>query len=102
VKRDVFLRALQAEGICASSGYNPLNKQPFLEAAVTSKAYRKLFPAKLLDEWKERNQCPVNDRLCEEAVWFTQTMLLGPRRDMDQIGEAIAKIQAQAAELRKV
>jgi dTDP-4-amino-4,6-dideoxygalactose transaminase len=102
IKREVFLRALQAEGIRASSGYTPLNKQPFLKAAVTSKAYRKLFPGKLLDEWYDRNQCPVNDRLCDQAVWFTQTMLLGPRRDMDQIAEAIAKIQAQASELRKV
>jgi dTDP-4-amino-4,6-dideoxygalactose transaminase len=102
VKREVFLRALAAEGIRASGGYRPLNKEPFLQAAVASKAYRKLYPGKLLDEWAERNQCPVNDRLCEQAVWFTQTMLLGPRRDMDQIAEAITKIQAQASELRKV
>jgi hypothetical protein len=28
-------------------------------------------------------------------------MLLGPREDMDQIGEAIAKIQARAGDLAK-
>jgi perosamine synthetase len=32
-------------------------------------------------------------------VWFTQTMLLGPRGDMDQIAEAIRKIQANADKL---
>ncbi len=29
---------------------------------------------------------------CEEAVWFTQTMLIGPRHDMDEIAAAIRKI----------
>lgn len=51
----------------------------------------------MIDEWADRNQCPANDRLCAEAVWFTQNMLLGPRSDMDQIVEAITKIQAHAA-----
>jgi hypothetical protein len=43
----------------------------------------------------------VNDRLCEEAVWFTQTMLLAPRSAMDQIAGAVRKIQAHAGELAK-
>lgn len=99
--RAVFLKALAAEGIRASSGYTPLNKQPFLEAALASRAYKRLYPEKVLAEWKERTHCAANDRLCEEAVWFTQTMLLGPRGDMDQIAAAIAKIRAGAADLAK-
>jgi perosamine synthetase len=59
-------------------------------------------PPERLRQWEERNQCPENDRLCEEAVWFTQNMLLGTRRDMEQIAEAIRKIQAHASELAKV
>jgi hypothetical protein len=43
----------------------------------------------------------VNDRLCEEAVWFTQTMLLAPRSAMDQIAEAVRKVRTHAAELVK-
>ena len=43
----------------------------------------------------------MNDRLCEEAVWFTQTMLLAPRGAMDRIAEAVRKIQTHAAELVK-
>ena len=38
-----------------------------------------------IDAWAERNQCPENDRLCTEGVWFTQNMLLGPRSDKDDI-----------------
>jgi dTDP-4-amino-4,6-dideoxygalactose transaminase len=96
VPRSVFLKALAAEGIPASGGYSPLNTQPFLKAAINSRGYRKLFPAQVLAEWEERNRCPANDRLCEEAVWFTQTMLLAPRSSMDLIAQAIRKLQANA------
>lgn len=95
--RAAFLKAMHAEGIPSSGGYTPLNKQPFIKAVIESRPYRKLFPGKVIDEWADRNQCPANDRLCAEAVWFTQNMLLGPRSDMDQIVEAITKIQAHAA-----
>jgi hypothetical protein len=55
----------------------------------------------VLARWEERNRCPANDRLCEQAVWFTQTMLLGPRTDMDHIAEAIRRIRTHAADLAK-
>ena len=100
--RGAFLKALAAEGVPASSGYTPLNKQPFIQATLASKGYRRLFPEKTLKEWAERNACPVNDRLCTEAVWFTQNTLLGTRSDMEQIAEAIAKVQRLAGELKKV
>jgi perosamine synthetase len=100
VSRAVILKALAAEGIRASGGYRPLNKEPFLLDAVRSKAYRALYPAKTLDQWVERNECPANDRLCQEAVWFGQTTLLAEREDMEQIAEAFAKIQSRAGELK--
>jgi dTDP-4-amino-4,6-dideoxygalactose transaminase len=99
--RDRFLKALSAEGIPCSSGYTPLNKQPFIQATLDSRAYRRVFPPEVLAGWAERNRCPTNDRLCEEAVWLTQTMLLGPRKDMDDIVAAVRKIHASAADLAK-
>src|SRR5689334_19912671 len=94
-----FLAALRAEGIPCSGGYTPLNKEPFLKHTFDSRAYRAIYPARQLAEWQERDHCPANDKLCEEAVWFTQTMMLGPREDMDQIAEAVRKIQRQAGAL---
>src|SRR5439155_15929576 len=98
--RGRFLQALHAEGVPGSSGYTPLNKQEFLKNTFETKGFQKIYGPKRLKEWEERNHCPVNDRLCEEAVWFTQTMLLGPRSDMDQIAAAIRKIHHGAASLR--
>jgi dTDP-4-amino-4,6-dideoxygalactose transaminase len=99
VPRAVFLKAMAAEGIPASSGYTPLNNQPFLKNALATRGYKRLFPEKVLAEWEERTRCPVNDRLCDEAVWFTQNMLLAPRSAMDQIADAVRKIQANASSL---
>ena len=83
-------------------GYGPLNQG----AVHQERAPLPRLPADLLRRRSSTNgpsapQCPANDKLCEEAVWFTQNMLLGPRSDMDQIAEAIRKIQDHAAELAK-
>lgn len=99
--RAKFLAAMSAEGIPSSGGYGPLNKQPFLENVLQGRGYQRLFSAGRLKQWREQNQCPVNDKLCGEAVWFTQTMLLSGRADMDQIAAAITKIRAHAKELAK-
>jgi hypothetical protein len=48
----------------------------------------------------EANQCPENDRLCEEAVWLSQSMLLGSKQDMDDIAVAINKIHENAEKIK--
>jgi dTDP-4-amino-4,6-dideoxygalactose transaminase len=101
LSRAGFIRALGAEGIPVSSGYTPLNKQAFVANALKSRGFKALFSAGRLQRWEEQNQCPENDKLCEEGVWFTQNMLLGPREDMEQIAEGIKKIQAHAGELAR-
>jgi len=95
-----FLEALEKEGIPCSGGYSPLNKEPFITQTLNSRVYRRMYPERELAGWEERNACPENDKLCEEAVWLFQTMLLGSRRDMDDIADAVRKIQRQAGELR--
>ena len=99
--RSRFLQAMKAEGVPCSGGYSPLNKEPFLKNTLDSRAYKAIYPAKQLAEYMERNHCPANDKLCEEGVWLTQTMLLATREDMDQIAEAARKIQSQAGLLAR-
>jgi dTDP-4-amino-4,6-dideoxygalactose transaminase len=96
-----FLEALKAEGIPAAGGYAPLNKEAFLEDTLTSRGYRRIYGERAFADWRERSQCPQNDRLCAEAVWLGQTMLLGTRADMDQIAEAARKVHAHGARLAK-
>jgi dTDP-4-amino-4,6-dideoxygalactose transaminase len=98
--RATFLQALRAEGIPASGGYSPLNKEPVLKNTFHSRGYQAIYAKERIARWEERNQCPENDRLCEEAVWLTQNMLLGAGSEMEQIAEAVRKIQAHAGDLR--
>lgn len=99
VPRARFLQALAAEGVPASGGYTALNRQPFLKNTLEKRGFKAIYSPRQIAEYHERNQCPVNDRLCEEAVWFTQNMLLGSRTQMDQIAEAIRKIHGAAGTL---
>ena len=99
--RDKFLRAMRAEGIPMSGGYSPLNKQPFLRNTLESRAYRAIYAAKDLAAYWERIDCPVNDRVCETAVWMGQTTLLGSRGEMEQIVEAVRKTRQYAGDLTR-
>jgi dTDP-4-amino-4,6-dideoxygalactose transaminase len=99
--RGGFLKALAAEGVPASGGYSPLNQEPFLEDAFASRGFAAVYSTSRLDAWRERNRCPENDKLCAEAVWLTQTMLLGPRQDMDDIAEAVRKVQSHAGQIAR-
>jgi perosamine synthetase len=99
--RAAFLKALAAEGVPASSGYSPLNKEPFLEDALGARGFQTIYPKARLEAWREQNRCPQNDRLCSEAIWMGQTMLLGPRQDMEDIADAVRKVQAHAPQLAR-
>ena len=101
--REEFLKALRAEGVPCSSGYTPLNTQPFLQEAFQSRNYKKMYPRQLLGykQYMERNQCPQNDQLCQEAVWFTQNMLLASKTDMADIAAAIEKVYKNAEKIKK-
>jgi perosamine synthetase len=96
-----FLKALNAEGIPGRTGYGPLNTVPFIKKVVEGQAYRKLFSKERLARWNEQNQCPGNERLCQEAVVFSHQCLMGPRVDMEQIAAGVRKVHAHAAEIAR-
>jgi perosamine synthetase len=99
VPRGKFLAALKTEGIPCSSGYNRVNKNAFFENTLRSKNFRKMYSKDRLDRCRELNNCPDGDRLCDEAVWFYQSLLLGPKSDMDDIADAIQKIYENRSKL---
>lgn len=99
--RERFIEALRAEGVPVSAGYTPLNKHPFLENTLNSRCFRAVYSRQEIDRWRERNHCPANDRLCNEGLWLAHNVLLGSRRDMEEIVAAIRKVQRNAAALAR-
>jgi len=97
--RSKFLRALSAEGVPCSGGYSPLNKQDFMEHTFQSKNFKRMYSPKQIERARQMSECPENDRLCSEAVWFFQSLLLGSRKDMDDIANAIKKIHENRDQL---
>jgi len=101
MSRQRFMEALRAEGIGSSVGYGHLNKDAYVTGLAKNKYYLKVYGEKVMKQWLERNDCPQNDILTgEQSLWLTQNMLLGTTRNMEQIAEAIRKIQKNAGELK--
>jgi len=101
LSRNQFVRALRAEGIPCSTGYGRLNEASFIKDAINTRPYVRVYGKPTIEKWADRNRCPENDKMCDEAVWFMQNMFLGPRSDMDEIAEAVRKIQAHASEIAR-
>lgn len=100
--RGRFLEALGREGIPASGGYGPMHRDDYVAGLAKNRHYLKVYGEARMQKWLEQaRHCPENDRVCTEAVWFTQNLLLGPRSDMDQIADALRKIQRHAGDLAK-
>ena len=96
-EKSLFIDAMRKEGIPTSPGYSiPLYKQPvFRNKAFGPRGRSVDIP---IDYTKV--VCPQTEQACyEEAIWFTQNLLLGTSDDMDQIIEAIVKIKKHAGEL---
>ncbi len=102
--REDFMKSLRAENVPCGGGYvSTLNSQPYLNDAFKTQNFRKMYSKEMLDfdQFKQRNHCPENDGLCKEAVWFSQSMLLGSRSDMDAIAAAIEKTHTNAESIKK-
>jgi perosamine synthetase len=97
--RTKFLKALESEGVTCSGGYGKMNKVSYVTDLAKNKHYLNIYGEQTMKNWLERLQCPENDKLTEQAVWLFQTMLLGTKTDMEQIAEAIVKIQKNANEI---
>ncbi|MGQ9523965.1 MAG: DegT/DnrJ/EryC1/StrS family aminotransferase [Armatimonadota bacterium] len=100
VSREVFVKALNAEGIPASTGYTPLYKLP---AFSNPDVLRCPLGCPLYAGERPRYcemELPVAERACTtEGVWLFHNLLLGEKRDLDDIVDAVAKIHEHASEL---
>ncbi|MCA9132088.1 MAG: DegT/DnrJ/EryC1/StrS family aminotransferase [Planctomycetales bacterium] len=97
--RSRFLQELRTLGLTASRGYDQLNTSTHVNALANNPHYQRIYGKQRMAQWLEANQCPVNDRVCEEAVWLGHRNLLGTRSDMEQMAEKIAKVQKLSSKL---
>jgi dTDP-4-amino-4,6-dideoxygalactose transaminase len=98
--RDRFVKALNAEGIPCSAGYQEQYFDGLLDEACESRGFQRLFSSQRLKAYRDGLQeLKGNRQVCATAVAMTQNLLLAGRADMDHIVEAVRKIQAHSAEL---
>ncbi len=94
--RATFLAQLRQAGVSASGGYTALNQSKHVLDLADNPHYQKIYGSDFMANWADRNACPVNDQLCQQAVWFTQAVLLGKRGDMERIAAAIDQVRRAA------
>jgi dTDP-4-amino-4,6-dideoxygalactose transaminase len=97
--RDLAIQAFQAEGIPLKPTYpRPLYRNPvFQESSGTFSRCSNWHPA----QDYANLQLPVSERICREGIWLSQNALLGNTRDMDDIVEALHKVERFAPTLLK-
>lgn len=93
VERDTVLRALAAEGVPFKPTYpHPLYRNPVFTSLDQASGrgtqeYGKLY-------------LPEAERVCRDGVWLSHTVFLGNRADIDDVMQALQKVQKEASALR--
>jgi dTDP-4-amino-4,6-dideoxygalactose transaminase len=94
--RNRFVAALEAEGVpCDGLFYEPIYRSALFH--IDARDFLQLQADNL--PWANAH-CPVAERAAyEEAVWMPHQILLGDENDVDEVIEAIVKIQNNLDEL---
>jgi dTDP-4-amino-4,6-dideoxygalactose transaminase len=100
LNKSKFVKAVNAEGIGISQGYGKSNLSGQVASYIHSRAFRAAFSKERLEAYEKANHCPQNDHTAEETgLWIGQRPFLGTRKDMEDIAEAVAKIQRNSGDL---
>ncbi|MDD2436287.1 MAG: DegT/DnrJ/EryC1/StrS family aminotransferase [Massilibacteroides sp.] len=105
VDRAVFLKALAAEGINLSPYIaNGLHRESWVDHILGLRVYQAMYSPARLKQYKEELQCPVCDKVCNEEMLmlWASGPLLGTKKDMDDIVDAIMKLYENKDQLSKV
>lgn len=104
LSRDRFMKALAAEGISLSKQLGNIeglsqNREGCIEDALNSKTYKAIYSKKRMQQYRDGLDCPIAEQLITEIVGVSQNKLLGTRKDMDDIVNAVVKIYENRKEL---
>ncbi len=102
--RDKFLKAVAAEGVSLSPYIaQGLHREPWVEHVLSSKVYQKMYSKKRLDQYRQQNACPNCDKVCQELVMvWASGPLLGTKKDMDDIADAMLKVYENRDKLSSI
>lgn len=91
IPKEEIIKILNTEGIPVYAGYSlPLYKQPLFKEDDAKKMLK--FLGVSIDY--EKINLPFTERACyEEALWLSQRVLLGEKKDMDDIVMGFLKIK---------
>jgi dTDP-4-amino-4,6-dideoxygalactose transaminase len=95
--RNRFVEALNAEGVPASRGwYRPLYANGIFQNGSRGERHslKTPFVGKGVDY--TTTCCPVCERVCQDAVWIPQNVLLAEQDDILRAAEAIRKVALRA------
>jgi dTDP-4-amino-4,6-dideoxygalactose transaminase len=101
IPRSAFLGALETEGVpCDGLFYEPVYRSALFP--VDPKEWPALSWGRETPlDLKNSFHCPVSERAAyEESVWLPHHLFLGPRKDADDIADAVLKICKNIEELR--
>jgi dTDP-4-amino-4,6-dideoxygalactose transaminase len=100
VPRDMFVAALDAEGIPADGRfYEPVYRSDLFH--VTPEQFPQLAHGREAIDYRSM-RCEASERAAyEEAVWLPQFLLLGEENDVDDVIAAVAKVLSNLDALAK-
>lgn len=97
-----FAQAMRAEGVPCGSVYQEQYHDGLLDEAIQSRGFQRLFGKQRLSDYRDSfKSLKGNAKVCATTVAISQRLLLGKQKDMDDILNAIRKIQAHSGELAK-
>jgi dTDP-4-amino-4,6-dideoxygalactose transaminase len=100
MSRIKFQRALTREGVPCGGGYTEQYFDGLLDEAINSRGFQRLFASERLKAYRQSLQdLQGNKQVCQTTVTLFQTLLLGDAHDIDDIVDAIRKIQSHSASL---
>ena len=86
IHRDIFFKAMQAEGVYTYAGYSPLYREKLFVTDPNEYPWLK-------DQDYASLSLPVTERICDdESVWLQQRHLLGNDEDSQDIIDAFKKV----------
>jgi dTDP-4-amino-4,6-dideoxygalactose transaminase len=99
MNKATFRAAVAAEGVPADEGYAPLNKAPWVERFLSARGFQRVYGKERLQQWRDENQLPGNDRLIQTTFRLKQTILLAAAEEMHKIATALQRVQQHAGEI---